>query len=291
MMLYRMLAINVDGTLLRSNGRIQSGTKEAIEYVRKKEVYVTLVTSRNFPSAKKIAKALKLDSHIITHNGAFIGNSLDQPIYQNRLSEEKTFNIVQVLENFECNIRLLHERFSVGNKMKMPGNIIAKAVLGSGDPLFYPMQFVDSLGDYLLDNPVAPPKLEAFFTNEKEFNNAYQTLTEAFPDITVSNVDNQRQKLEIGPRGVSKLTGLRILSQQLGIPLSKTVVIGDSPGDMPMIEAAGLGVAMWNSPKEVKKVADWVTRSNDQNGVAYMIKEHFRKQQRIDFLRTIKIEK
>src|SRR5690606_39657727 len=115
--MYRLLAINVDGTLLRSNGRLQSGTKEAIDYVRAKEVYVTLITRRHFPSTKKIAKALKLDSLLITHNGGFISDNINEPIYVKRMSEEKTFNIVrseehtselQSRENLVC--RLLLEK-------------------------------------------------------------------------------------------------------------------------------------------------------------------------------------
>ncbi|MFT4417066.1 Cof-type HAD-IIB family hydrolase [Fredinandcohnia humi] len=287
--MYRLLAINVDGTLLRSNGRLQSGTKEAIDYVRAKEVYVTLVTRRHFPSTKKIAKALKLDSFLITHNGAFISKNLDEPLFVKRISEEKTFNIVQVLENYKCNIRLQHEKFSIGTRMRFPGNLIAKAMFGSGDPLFYPMQFVDSLGDYLTDNPVAPPKIEVYSQSEEELRSIAQTVKEHFEDVDVVAVEPH--KLEIVPEGVSKLNGLKALANQLDIPLHETVVIGDSLDDIEMIEAAGLGVAMWNAPKEVKFAADWVTRSNNMNGVSYMIKEYFRKQQRIEFLKQIKIEK
>ncbi|WP_449539290.1 Cof-type HAD-IIB family hydrolase [Ferdinandcohnia sp. Marseille-Q9671] len=287
--MYRLLAINVDGTLLRPNGRLQSGTKEAIDFVRAKEVYVTLVTRRHFPSTKKIAKALKLDSLLITHNGGFISNNLDDPIHVKRISEEKTFNIVQVLENFKCSIRLQHEKFSVGNRMRFPGNLIAKAMFGSGDPLFYPMQFVDSLGDYLTDSPVAPPKIEVYSQSEDELKTIQETVNEHFQDIQVHLTEPH--KLEITPEGVSKLSGLKTLAKHLDIPLHETVVIGDSHDDIEMIEAAGLGVAMWNAPKEVKFAADWVTRSNNMSGVSYMIKEHFRKQQRIEFLKQIKIEK
>jgi Cof subfamily protein (haloacid dehalogenase superfamily) len=287
-MMYQLLAINIDGTLLRSNGRIQSGTKEAIEYVQNKEVYVTLITNRNFPSAKKVAKALKLDSYLITHDGGFIGKSIDSPIYQNRISEEKAFNMIQVLENYECNIRLIHERYSVGNRMKMPRNLIAKAVFGSGDPLFYPMQFVSSLGDYLRDNPLSPTKIELYFPNDHEQSQVLKVLTENFDGIDIKPVEKGR--VEIVSKGMSKLTGLRKLCDHLGIPMGKAVAIGDSIDDKAMIEAAGLGVAMWNAPNEVKKAADWITRSNNQNGVSYMVKEHFRKQQRIDFLRKIKVD-
>lgn len=69
------------------------------------------------------------------------------------------------------------------------------------------------------------------------------------------------------------------------------VYIGDSLDDIPLIEAAGLGVSMWNAPYEVKKASDWVTRSENEQGVAYMVKEHFRKQQPIEFLRKMKIIK
>lgn len=283
--MYKLLAINIDGTLLHPSGRIQKATKDAIEYVKNKDVYITLVTSRNFLSAKKVEKALKLESHLVCQHGAFIGKSLDKPIYAKRLSEEKTFNIVQVLENFDCTIRLLHERYSIGNKKRIKDNLIAKAVFQSGDPLYYPMQFVDSLGDSLRDTPVEPLKIEAYFTNRTERQRVEKTLSEAFPDVQLLN--HQQGKLEILCHGVSKLAGLTHLGDYLGISLQEMVAIGDSLDDIPMIEGVGLGVSMWNAPIAVKKASDWVTRSNAQQGVAYMIKEHFRKQQRLEFLKQV----
>jgi HAD superfamily hydrolase (TIGR01484 family) len=153
-MIYRLLAINIDGTLLKSNGRLAKETKEAIEYVKNKGVYVTLVTGRNFAFAKKVAKSLKLDTFLITHGGAFIASKLDQPLQAKRISEDKTFNLVQVLENYDCTVRILHERYSIGNRLRGANNLMARAVLGSSDPLIYPMQFVESLGDTLIDNPI-----------------------------------------------------------------------------------------------------------------------------------------
>ena len=164
-MIYRLLALNIDGTLLYNNGKIAKGLRETIEFVKRKDVYVTLFTSRNFQSAHKVAKALKLDSILVTHGGAFISATLDKPYVQRRLSEE-TFNIVQVLEHFDCNVRISHERFSIGNRERNTPNLIARTVLSSADPLFYPVQFVDSLGDALRDHPVAAPKL-MFFSKRK----------------------------------------------------------------------------------------------------------------------------
>ncbi|WP_379970106.1 Cof-type HAD-IIB family hydrolase [Ectobacillus sp. sgz5001026] len=281
-MIYRLLAINIDGTLLRSNGRLQKGTKEAIDFVRDKEVYVTLYTSRNFQSAERIAKALKLESILITHSGSFLSSSLDTPFIQNRLSEEKTFNLVQVLEHFDCNIRITHERFSLGNRRKLSSNVIARAVLSNADPVFYPIQFVESLGDTLRDEPVSAPKIDVFFSNKEEKDRTLQTIREEFDDVSVSECSDYR--IEILPLGASKLHGLQLLGEHLNIELHEMVAIGDSIDDIEVLEHVGLGVAMGNAPLAVKHAADWITRSNNENGVTYMIKEHFRKQFPLTFL-------
>ncbi|MED4400438.1 Cof-type HAD-IIB family hydrolase [Metabacillus fastidiosus] len=289
MSVYRLLALNIDGTLLRSNGRLQPSTKEAIQYVQKKGVAVTLVTNRHFQSARKLAKALKLKTFYVTHGGAFIANKLDDPFFEKRISEEKTFNLIQVLENYNCHIRVVHERFSIGNKKKTPDNMVNKTLLNTSDTIFYPLQFVDSLGDTLLDEPASALKIEAVFNDEEYKREAAETIRAAFEDIDLKMI--QPKKLELVAKGVSKENGLRTLARHLNIPMEEIVAIGDSIDDLDMISQVGLGVAMSNAPFEVKKAADWVTRTNDQQGVEYMVKEHFRKQQRIDFLQKIKIKK
>ncbi|MFC5775336.1 Cof-type HAD-IIB family hydrolase [Ectobacillus antri] len=282
-MIYRLLAINIDGSLIRSNGRLQKGVKEAIDFVREKGVYVTLYTSRNFQSAHKVAKALKLDSLLVTHSGAFVASSLDEPFVQRKLSEEKTFNLVQVLEHFDCNIRISHERFSLGNRRKLSSNLIARAVLSNADPVFYPIQFVESLGDTLRDQPVEAARIDVFFASKQDKEKALQTVRDAFEDVNI--IECNGNKIEILPTGVSKLRGLQIVGQHLGIATSEMVIIGDSIDDLEAIEHAGLGVAMGNATIEVKRAAGWITRSNNENGVTYMIKEHFRKQFPLDFLK------
>ncbi|MED4301131.1 Cof-type HAD-IIB family hydrolase [Geobacillus stearothermophilus] len=284
--MYKLLALNIDGTILKNNGRLPRETKEAVDYVKRKGVYVTLMTSRNLLSARKVAKALRLDGMLIAFQGAMIARTLDDRLFDAVIPEERTFNIVQILENFNCNIRLMHERYSLGNRKKVKKNLVVQTVLSSSDPFFYPTQFVDSLGDVLIDEPIAVPKIDVYFATDEERDAAAALLTKSIPSIDMIMQPNG--KMEIVPQGVSKLAGLRRLAQHIGVSLKETVVIGDGLDDLPAIEAAGLGVAMGNAPLEVKRAADWVTRSNEQLGVAYMVKEHFRKQQRIEFLQKLK---
>jgi len=288
-MIYRLLALNIDGTLLQSNGRLHRATKEAVEYVQQKGIFVTLVTSRSFPSAKKVAKALKIKSPIITHQGAFISSLEAKPIFVERINEEITYDTVRFFEALPCQIRLVHEQFSLANKHKFHQNLLGKAVYSSSDSLFYSQQYVASLSEYLHEQPVTPPKIEVYFENKKDLIDSKKALEKMFTEINVIQLDPLR--IDIVPAGVSKLTGLMYLGNQLGFNLQEMVYIGDSLDDIPLIEAAGLGVSMWNAPFEVKKASDWVTRSENEQGVAYMVKEHFRKQQPIEFLRKMKIIK
>ncbi|MDQ0198098.1 Cof-type HAD-IIB family hydrolase [Neobacillus ginsengisoli] len=288
-MIYRLLALNIDGTLIQSNGKIHKSTKEAVEYVQQKGIYVTLVTSRSFPSARKVARALKIKEPIITHQGAFISSAHEKPIYVKRINEDITYDTIRFLEALPCQIRLVHENFSLANKFKHGSNLLAKTVFTSGDPVFYSQQFVPILSEYLHDQPATPPKIEVYFEEKKDLEDAKKALGRMYREIEVIELD--RLRLDIVPGGVSKLNGLTYLGNQLGIHRKEMVVIGDGIDDIPLIEAVGLGVAMWNASYEVKRAADWITRSENENGVAYMVKEHFRKQQPIEFLRKMNIIK
>ncbi|MDR7076709.1 Cof subfamily protein (haloacid dehalogenase superfamily) [Neobacillus niacini] len=288
-MIYRLLALNIDGTLLQSNGKIHKSTKEAIDYVQQKGIYVTLMTSRSFPSAKKVARALKIKKPLITHQGGYIANIQDKQNFVQRINENITYDTIRFLEGMPCQIRLVHEQFSLANRLKLNNNLLEKTIFTSGDPVFYSQQFVSSLSEYLHDQPVTPPKIEVYFEDENDLQDAKKAIEKMFTEIETIQLD--RLRLDIVPEGVSKLKGLAFLGSQLGIQLKEMVVIGDGLDDIPAIQAAGLGVAMWNAEFEVKRAADWVTRSKNEHGVAYMVKEHFRKQQPIEFLRKMNIIK
>ena len=96
-MVYRLLAVNVDGTLLQSNGRLNKMTKEAIEYVHQKGVHVALVTNRSFYSAKKVAKSIKINPMIIAHQGAFVAETIEKPLLVKRISEELDFRSCSII--------------------------------------------------------------------------------------------------------------------------------------------------------------------------------------------------
>ncbi|CAG9609498.1 Cof-type HAD-IIB family hydrolase [Pseudoneobacillus rhizosphaerae] len=288
-MIFRLLALNIDGTLLQSNGRLHRSTKEAIHYVQQKGVDVTLVTSRSYPSANKLAKALKINLPIVSNRGAFIANTLEEPIFEKKIDADVAFEIVRFLEGFQCQFRLNNEEYSIGNRSKLTNNLMTKTIFSSADPAFYSHQFVDIVSEALTDTPMNPSKIEVYFEDAEDLDDAFKALNGMFSEINLVKVN--KLKLDIVPEGVSKLNGLLRVGEQLGITSKEIVYIGDDFDDIALIDAVGLGVAMGNSSFEVKKAADWVTRSNNQHGVTYMVKEHFRKQPPIEFLRKMNIIK
>ncbi|WP_338470531.1 Cof-type HAD-IIB family hydrolase [Niallia sp. XMNu-256] len=288
-MIYRMLAINIDGTLLQSNGKLHKSTREAIEYVQQKGIYVTLVTSRTFPSAKKIAKALKINNNLITHRGAYIAKEISRPVHSSRIKDTVTYDIVRLLEGFPCQIRLVHEHFSLANKYKLNHNLLSKTVFTTGDPIVYSQQFVDSIGDAIADESANPINIEVYFEFKEDLKDIQEAISKMYHEVECVPINDLR--MDLVPTGVSKLTGLLYLAERLGIKRNEIVTIGDDMDDMEMIQASGLGVAMGNAPFEVKRAADWITRSQNQHGVAYVVKEHFRKQPQIEFLRKLNIIK
>ncbi|MBT2669590.1 HAD family phosphatase [Streptomyces sp. ISL-14] len=288
-MVYRLLAVNIDGTLLQSNGRLNKSTKEAIDYVHQKGVHVALVTSRNYHSAKKVAKALKINPMIVAQQGAFVGASIEKPIMVKRISEELTVELVQMLEKTTCQILLIHEKYSLGNRVNLPENLLGKSVMYLNDQNIYAQNYVDDISEELIDQPMAPTKMDVIFSEKIDRNDMLKLIKKMFPEVDV--ILHPGHKMTIVPKGVSKWSGVLYLADHLEVRRTEIVSIGDGLDDMEMIAGSGLGVAMGNADEEVRKVAKWVTRSNDQDGVAYMLREFFRKQHPIEFLQKMNMLK
>lgn len=283
---YQMLAMNIDGTLLHDNGRLHKSTRESIEFAVEKGIYVTLVTSRPFASAKRVARALKLDTFLVTQSGSFIASDAEKPISVKKLTEEKTYELAKFLEQVNGQVRVMDEQRTLSNKIPLQQQLLAKAVFQPAYRLTHAYTYVDSICDVLQETPMAASKVEVTFENRKTLDDVHGALDALFDEFTYIVCEDNR--LEITTKGVSKLNGVKYICDRLGVKNEKVVMIGSSQDDIPLMEWAGLGVAMGQSSKKVLAAADWVTRSNQENGVAYMVKEHFRKQQHQDFLSKFK---
>ncbi|WP_269431708.1 HAD hydrolase family protein [Bacillus sp. JCM 19034] len=216
----------------------------------------------------------------MTSDGAFVGANEKEPVFVRRIFEERALQILDILERYPCHIRVWNEEYALGNKVKQKNQLIAKMTIGVGDPLFYPIHFVDSVCEQIMENPFAPLKIQAQFFDDLEQQRALSQLQQATKGAHI--ISPAQGRIECVAQGVSKARSLQRLGNHLQISANEMVAIGAEDYDIDMLQQVGLGVAMGNATKQVKEAADWVTRSIEQNGVAYMIKEVFRKQMRIN---------
>lgn len=288
-MIYKLLAINIDGTLLQSNGRFSKATKEAVEYVHDKGVTVVLVTSRNYQSCKKLTKELRIKPMIVAGHGAFVGTTIEKPLFVRKISEQTTMDVVKFLENINCRFTLNFEESQISNRVNLPENFIGKAVMYVSEQTTFSHHYIDQVTEYLNNNPSEPMGIEVIFDNRTQQLDAKKVLNSMFTDISV--ISKEKHRLSIAPHKVSKWKGILYLADHLNISKHEIVAIGDSKDDQDMISGSGIGVAMGSGHPDLKLVANWITRGNDDDGVAYMIKELFRKQYQLQFLEKMNLLK
>ncbi|TSB45801.1 Cof-type HAD-IIB family hydrolase [Alkalicoccobacillus porphyridii] len=279
-MTYRFLAVNIDGALLRSNSKLSKSTRQSMEYLTKKGVEIALVTSRPYLSAQKIAKSLKLEGCLIAHDGAYISEVKKQKLMSRELAEDIVMQCIEALERFQCRIHLMYETHAVTSKEKQRNNLIAKMTLGATDQLYYPLTYVDSLYNYVMDEATGPLTMQIQFESSIQRKQALDMLEEQLDHVRIKRIGKDR--LSLVSADVSKAKALQWLCQRKGIQNDELITIGAFEEDLEMMQMAGLGVAMGNAPKPLKDKADWITRSVDEDGLSYMIHEVFRKQLRIN---------
>ena len=134
--------------------------------------------------------------------------------------------------------------------------------------------FVDSETNFIRENNAKVQKLTLnFFPDQNGTCRSYDVVYERFVnDPRINIVTGGYNNLELNNWGVTKGNSLRFLSEKLGIPLENTMACGDTQNDLDMIRTAGIGVAMGNATDDVKQAADFITRSNEEDGVAYAIR-------------------
>ncbi|SHG53467.1 hypothetical protein SAMN02745221_00424 [Thermosyntropha lipolytica DSM 11003] len=263
----KLVAIDLDDTLLDSRRRISPKTAELIKKVRKQGVLVTLATGRMYSSALFYARLLKIELPLITYQGALVKNSgSGEVLYYKPVEPEKAGEIVDFFKangvhyNAYLDDNLYMERLTrEGRDYAELAGIEAKVV----PDLAWQVKKQGSLK--IMGISYAEPKILEL---EKELKSRYgETL-----NITRS----KPYFLEVMHKKANKAEALKVVAAYYGIEREEVLAIGDSYNDIEMLKWAGLGVAMGNAPQEVKEAADWVTLSHDEEGVAYALQRWIR---------------
>ena len=285
--MYKLIAMDIDGTLLNSYGEVSLKNKEAIELALKKNIEVVLTSGRMPKAILPIANEIKADKYIISGNGATIYDvQNDKIIYNSYLTKKKVLEIIDICE-----------KNSMFYNVYTNDVILTKSL--SYNILFYhnenkrnpedkkiKINIVDDIYKYVEEYEKEDFLKVTICDNDEFVFKSIMNKIKNIRNVDILEVAHMSKKIikhgseeheiayyytEITNRNVNKWTALEMLLKKLEIEKEELITIGDNVNDKEMIENAGLGIVTGNASPEMKKIANKIVSSNNENGVAEAI--------------------
>ena len=266
-MKYKLLAIDMDGTLLNSNNEVSLRTREAINEAKKRGVNVVIATGRILESASFYSKKLDLKNPILACNGALIVDEKLNIIYKNPMEVDKVKSIAQLSKDMGVYYHFYDEK-----KLYSPiriEEIIKFYNEGNGDKTVDMEVFTDI--DRLTKERNINIYKFLFIDNNIDKLKILRNEINRLENIGTSS--SWPNNIEAMAANVSKGQGLDKLCKIMNIEAEEVIAIGDSENDLSMFKFAGLSVAMGNGEKIAKDNAAYITDTNNKDGVAKVIEK------------------
>ncbi|WP_150265772.1 Cof-type HAD-IIB family hydrolase [Paenibacillus tepidiphilus] len=258
--MYKLIAIDIDDTLINDDKEVTPATQTALEQAVAAGVVVTLATGRAYASAQAIARQTGLNVPIITYQGALVKNLMDEKVlYERYVPQEAVRKLFQY-----CVEHNLHLQTYIDDKLYAREE---NQKLVEYSQLNKTRYYIEPDWEKLVEQPT--PKM--LIIDDPAFLDELSPVLRELLGDSVHITKSKPHFLEIMHHEGTKGLALEFLAGHFGCDLSETIAVGDSWNDHEMLEAAGLGVAMANAIPALKEIADFVTLSNNEDGVKYAI--------------------
>jgi len=265
--MYKLIALDMDGTLLNSNKEVTQAVREAIAKAKAKGKHIVLCTGRPLSGVKDYLKLLNLNGagdYVVTYNGALVQEAdTEAVIFHKTMSATEITTHLETAKTHGVRSHFLDLHAMYTTDPNISDYTVLDAYLTKSHLNFLvegvqePHVFTKFMYS---DEPALMDKLESSLP-----------LT-LFSDFTV--IRTQPFFIEVMNKEADKGRGIEALANYLGIAPKEVICVGDAENDRHMIEYAGLGVAMANASESIRSLADFVTKSNDEDGVAHVIETY-----------------
>lgn len=267
---YKLIALDMDGTLLNSELKLSEGNRDAIERAFRAGKQVVLCTGRCLAEIRDTLKQLPQIRYLVCENGSCVYDSkYDQTIHVEPVPVEEIRNILNLVRGERCVIQVFHENQSYFNR---PNADWADAYrVGNYRGVFNRCSIWDAkLFDRYDERPFRIEKINLYFDNLRTRNQIYAKLEGRPLKLAMS----LGYMFEVVSHRADKGVGLKMLCDHLGLDIGQTIAMGDSANDLEVLRAAGFSAAMGNACPEAKAAASIVTADCDHDGVAKVIDEY-----------------
>ncbi|MCI8418355.1 MAG: HAD family phosphatase [Lachnospiraceae bacterium] len=266
---YKVIAMDLDGTLNNDEKVITPRTREALMQAQEQGVRLVLASARPTPGLYKESRILELDKFggiLMAYNGGRIcAADTGETLFETCMPRELASRVLRHLEGFPVTPILDDGRqFYVQDKH---GYMVDYECRNNQ----MTCTEVENLADFISFSPI---KI-LMSGREEELPGLIGEIEAPFED-KLHVVMTAPFYLEVIPRNIHKGQGLAEVCRLLDVMPSQVIAFGDAQNDIPMIQRAGLGVAMGNACKELKEAADRVTGSNNEDGIAQVLEELWR---------------
>lgn len=291
--MYKLVAIDLDGTLLNSYGEVSIKNKEAIKKAMDNKVEVVLSSGRPIMSVKNLANEIGCNNYIICGNGSItydIPN--EQVIYHRFIEKLKVLQIIRICEensifynvytkdtiltkNLNYNILFYHQENATKPEKKKTR-----------------IHQIQNIEEYVKNREEEDYLKITICDNDKTIFNSILRKLKIIKDVEILEVSHMSRKLikdgtdkieiayyytEITSTNVDKWQAIENLAKSLNIQPQEVMAIGDNMNDAQMIKKAGLGIVMGNAAPYIKKMADEIVADNNNSGVAEAIEKYILK--------------
>ena len=264
---YKMIVLDIDGTLTNDEKKITPKTLDALKKAQENGIILVLASGRPVAGLGKLCRELEMEKHhgiLLAYNG---GKLLDAQsgtvLYEKAIPQERAKAVLRHLEKFSVSPMVMKE-----NYLYVPDKEGYKADYEAGINGLEIVE-VGKLSEFL---DFAPVKILTAAPNE--------VLLE-YMDAITSPFQNEFAfamsapfYLECNMKGINKAASLELVCRNMGISSNDIIAFGDAQNDISMVEYAGLGVAMGNACDELKSIADEVTLSNNEDGIAIVLEKY-----------------
>ncbi|AOF14426.1 pyridoxal phosphatase [Yersinia enterocolitica] len=270
-MTYRIIALDLDGTLLDSKKRILPESLSALAQARAEGVKVVVVTGRHHVAIHPFYQALELDTPAIYCNGTYLYDYQAKKVLDsNPLEPQQAVQVLQLLEQSD-----IHGLMYVDDAMlyqQSSGHVVRSLNWAESLPVAQRPTLLQV--DSLLDAAHSANAIWKFATSHADIDQLKTFASKVEDEMGLACEWSWHDQVDIAQAGNSKGMRLQQWVESQGLSMKDVVAFGDNFNDLSMLESAGLGVAMGNSADAIKQRADLVITDNEQPGITTVIRQH-----------------
>lgn len=288
--MYKLIAVDLDGTLLNSYGNISEKNKNSIKKSMEKGAEVVIASGRPVSSAKAYANEAGANKYVICGNGSVLYDiQKEQILYNKSIDKQKVLQIIKICEENSIFYSIYTENLTIAKSLNYNILFYNNENKKMPDDKKTNIKIINNIYKYLEDNPNTEIlKITVCDENSIIFGGIVKRLKE-IKDIDVLEVQHMARKVitsgtkeieieyhytEITSKNVNKWNAIEKLADILKIEKEEIMTIGDNMNDKEMIENAGLGIIMENSAPYMKKFADKVVSNNNEDGVSEALEKY-----------------